>query len=326
MGSLRCSFVGHYRVLNEDSDPVYTQPRMAPNPMSGPPPAEDLNLTEAAQDETTEWLNTVVEADCIEAMGSIATSSVDLLIADPPYNASKGGDWSWDGSVDLPGMGGQWNKIREDWDTMPFADYVRFTAAWLSQARRIVKPTGSLWVHGTYHNIGIVNFVLQALQIEIINEVVWFKRNAFPNLSNTRLTASHETILWAHTGGERREYRFNYDVIKAAAFEEDNIKKRGKQMRTVWDIPNNKSRDELEFGRHPSQKPLRLLRRMFMVSGTPGGICVAPFTGSGSECVAAIEADMGFIGFETEPEYIRIARHRIDRAIQDRKQQTESLF
>jgi site-specific DNA-methyltransferase (adenine-specific) len=280
-------------------------------------------LTEAAQDERNDWLNEVVEADCIEAMGMLATNSVDLLIADPPYNASKGGDWSWDGSGTLPGMGGEWNKIREKWDTMPFADYVSFTAAWLSQAQRIVKPTGSLWIHGTYHNIGIVNFVLQALQIEIINEVIWFKRNAFPNLSSTRLTASHETILWAHTGDNQREYRFNYDTVKAAACEEDSIKKRGKQMRTVWDIPNNKSRDELEFGRHPTQKPLRLLRRMFMVSGTPRGICVAPFTGSGSECVAAIEADMDFIGFETAPEYVKIARARTATAIQHRNQQLD---
>ena len=149
-------------------------------------------------------LNRIHNIDCIEAMKQLPDASVDIAIADPPYNASKGNNWRWDNSVSLPGFGGNWSKVMADWDDMPLGDYFSFCLAWLSQLKRVVKPTGSLWIHGTYHNIGIINFALQMLKVEIINEVVWYKRNSFPNLSGRRLTASHETILWAHTGDEKK--------------------------------------------------------------------------------------------------------------------------
>lgn len=69
------------------------------------------------------------------------------------------------------------------------------TIAWLGELNRLVRPTGSLWIHAIYHNSGIVNVACQILGLEIINEIVWFKRTVFPNLSAQRLTANYETIL-----------------------------------------------------------------------------------------------------------------------------------
>lgn len=258
------------------------------------------------------------QCDCIRAMQQMPEASVDVAIADPPYNASKGAAWKWDNSVKLPGFGGEWSKVSQSWDDMSLGDYLAFTWAWVSELKRLVKPTGSLWIHGVYHNIGIINFVLQAQNVEIINEVVWYKRNSFPNLAGRRLTASHETILWAHTGrcgrsgaGKPRRYLFNYQAARTAACPGDRLKAAGKQMRTVWDIPSNKSHEELSCGRHPTQKPLRLLERMLAVSAQPGWLCLAPFAGAGSECVAALRAGLNFLGFETEPAYADIARRRI---------------
>jgi site-specific DNA-methyltransferase (adenine-specific) len=178
--------------------------------------------------------------------------------------------------------------------------------------KRVVRPTGSLWIHGTYHNIGIINFALQILSVEIINEVVWYKRNSFPNLSGRRLTASHETILWAHTGGDKkRRYYFNYDASRDMWSPEDLLKTQGKQMRTVWDVPNNKEREELAYGKHPTQKPVRLLKRMLKISARPGDLLLVPFAGSGSDCVAAHELGINFVGFETDAEYVRISNDRV---------------
>ncbi len=256
-------------------------------------------------------LNAIHCLDCIEAMKALPDRSFDVAIADPPYNASKGNVWKWDNSVRLPGFGGNWSKVMADWDNMPLADYFRFTIAWVSELKRVVRPSGSIWIHGTYHNIGLINMVLQVLEVEIINEVVWFKRNSFPNLSGRRLTASHETILWAHTGRGKREYYFDYDAAKAMACPEDLLKEPGKQMRTVWDIPNNKNRDELRFGKHPTQKPLRLLKRMLELTAKEGHILLVPFAGAGSECVAAAELGIHFLGFETDEKYVAIANQRI---------------
>ena len=182
---------------------------------------------------------------------------------------------------------------------------------WLREAKRIVKPTGSLWLHGTYHNIGIINLTLQILHIEIINEVIWYKRNSFPNLSNRRLTASHETILWAHTGEAHRQYTYNSQAAKNLTSSFDRLKQPGKQMRTVWDIPNNKARRELFHGKHPAQKPIRLLKRMLVLSSSPGDIILAPFSGSGSECLAAKELGLNFIGFEINSQYFELSQKRL---------------
>ena len=260
-------------------------------------------------------INEIHKGDCIELLKRLPDKSIDLVIADPPYNLGKGGDWSWDPSNKLPGFGGSWKKSMEDWDDMPLEEYFHFCVAWLAELKRIVKPTGSLWVHGTYHNLGIINYALQCLEIEIINEVIWYKRNSFPNLSGRRLTASHESILWAHTGGpKKRKYYFNYDDSKNNEYPYDKLKTPNKQMRTVWDIPNNKEKVELKFGSHPTQKPLRLIRRMLDLSASKDFICLSPFSGSGADCVAFAERGLNFLGFEIKDEYIKISKDRLSAA------------
>jgi len=250
--------------------------------------------------------------DCLTGMAKLPPASVDIVIADPPYNLSKGGEWKWDSNKNLPGFGGDWQKVMQTWDNMPLEQYFAFTLAWLSELKRVVRASGSIWIHGTYHNIGIINVVMQLLNIEIINEVVWYKRNSFPNLSGRRLTASHETILWAHTGTpKKRKYLFDYAEAKSSDFPEDKLKEQGKQMRTVWDVPNNKERSEIAHGKHPTQKPVRLLVRMLRLSSKPGQICLIPFAGSGSECVAALRCGLHYIAFETERQYAEIAEARI---------------
>ena len=256
--------------------------------------------------------NQLINADCIEGMKEFADNSFDLAIADPPYNLSKGGNWSWSGDGSLKGFGGKWSKVMATWDDMPMVDYFHFTILWLTELKRLVKPTGSIWVHGTYHNIGIINFAMQILDIEMINEVVWYKRNSFPNLTGRRLTASHETIIWAHTGNEKsRKYHFDYATSKSMACPEDGLKKPGKQMRTVWDIPNNKKKEELEHGKHPTQKPIRLIERMLKISAAHGGRVLVPFAGSGAECFASQKSGLSFVAFEIDPEYIPICELKL---------------
>jgi DNA modification methylase len=258
------------------------------------------------------YTNTIINDDCIAGMSKLPAECVDLIIADPPYNLSKGGDWKWDNSVNLEGMGGNWNKVMQDWDNMPFEEYMQFTELWLGQAQRVLKQTGSMWVFGTYHNIGIINVVCQKLGIEIINEVIWYKRNAFPNLSGRRLTASHETILWCNRGGKKREYYFDYEYAKNGCFSEDGLKTAGKQMRTVWDIPNNKQPNESKYGKHPTQKPLRILDRMVRLSSRKDDLVMTPFSGIGSECVAAKLAERNYLGYEIDKEYYDMSITRLN--------------
>lgn len=253
----------------------------------------------------------ISQIDCIEGMKALPDKCIDIIIADPPYNLSKSGNWKWDNSDSLLGMGGNWNITNENWDNMSFTDYFNFSIAWLSEVKRILKPTGSMWIFGTYHNIGIINVACQMLGIEIINEVVWYKKNAFPNLTGRRLTASHENVLWAHSGGKKRNYYFDYEYSKDGEFPGDELKKQGKQMRTVWDLSNNKQKDELKYGKHPTQKPVKILTRMIKLSSKEGDIMLTPFSGAGSECVAAKMTGRHYIGFELEESYCKIAEERL---------------
>ena len=254
--------------------------------------------------------------DSIEGMAELPSQSFDLAIADPPYGASTAASWKIDRGHALAGMGGMWKLASHSWDQLCNIEAFEGTMAFLSELKRLVKPTGSIWVHATYHNAGVVNVACQILGLEIINEVVWYKRNAFPNLSARRITASHETIFWIHTGGKQRKYRFNYDDVKAAHFPEDNLKERGKQLRTVWDIPNNKARDEIKFGPHPTQKPLRLSERLLLIAGMKGGKLLVPFLGSGTEVVAGLRHGMDCTGFEIDPAYFALANQRVQQEVE----------
>lgn len=256
-------------------------------------------------------INTIINGECVTEMKKLPDSCIDLIIADPPYNLSQGGKWKWDNSVELKGLGGNWNKVMQDWDNYSFESYMIFTQEWLKEAKRILKTTGSMWIFGTYHNIGIINVLCQALGIEIINEVIWYKRNAFPNLAGRRLTASHETILWCNKGGKKREYYFNYEYSKVGDFSYDELKAPGKQMRTVWDISNNKEKFELAYGKHPTQKPIRILKRMIRLASKEGDIMLTPFAGSGSECVSAKMTGRKYIGIEIDKSYCDIAETRL---------------
>jgi site-specific DNA-methyltransferase (adenine-specific) len=255
--------------------------------------------------------NFIYNGNCESILKTFSKKSVDLIIADPPYNLSKGSTLEFRNNKKQKGFGGNWTKIIESWDNIELTDYFLFTYNWIESCKNVLKDTGSMWIHGTYHNIGIINFILQLLEIEIINEVIWYKRNSFPNLRGRRLTASHETILWCHTGKKKREYFFNYDYSKKSFFKEDLLKFKDKQMRTVWDIPNNKHKDELAHGKHPTQKPERLIDRMIKISSKKNDLMLCPFSGSGTECVVAFKNKMKFIGIENNKKYLDISKKRL---------------
>jgi site-specific DNA-methyltransferase (adenine-specific) len=254
-------------------------------------------------------------SDAISGMKELPDKSFDLAICDPPYGAASENKWNYDREKNITGFGGNWKLNNEVWDLLSKNDNFFSTYLWLTELKRLVKPTGSIWIHATYHNSGFVNTCCQLLDIEIINEIVWYKRNAFPNLSARRLTASHETILWVHTGINCRDYFFNYEEVKNTSFPEDKLKEKGKQLRTVWDIPNNKTKDEIAFGTHPTQKPQRLIDRIMLISAKRGGKLLIPFSGSGTEIISGLKYDMNVVAFENNKDYVELSVKRINQYI-----------
>ena len=140
----------------------------------------------------------VLTGDCIEMMERLPAASVDLVFADPPYNLQLSGDAPAPQPHRVDGVDDDWDKFAD------FADYDRFTRAWLSGARRVLKPDGALWVIGSYHNIFRVGAILQDLGFWILNDIVWRKTNPMPNFRGRRFTNAHETLLWCARSRGRR--------------------------------------------------------------------------------------------------------------------------
>lgn len=245
-------------------------------------------------------LNSILKGDCIEHMRSLPDASVDMVFADPPYNLQLGGDlFRPDGS--------QVDAVDDDWDKFDtFAAYDRFTKAWLTEAYRILKPNGTIWVIGSYHNIFRVGTALQDGGFWILNDVIWVKANPMPNFKGTRFTNAHETLIWA-SKGEKAKYHFNYRAMKTL---NDEL-----QMRSDWNFPICGGQERLKKGGtkvHPTQKPEALLYRVLLACTQPGDVVLDPFFGTGTTGAVAKRLGRNWIGIEREDDYISAASERIE--------------
>ncbi len=245
-------------------------------------------------------LDRIIPGDCVAAMADLPDRSIDMIFADPPYNLQLGGDL-------FRPEGGRVDAVDDDWDKFAdFADYDRFTRAWLGEARRLLKPDGTLWVIGSYHNIYRVGAALQDLGYWILNDIIWRKSNPMPNFRGTRFTNAHETLIWASRGEDSR-YTFNYRAMKAL---NDEL-----QMRSDWVIPICAGGERVKEGgvkAHPTQKPEALLYRVLLACTNPGDVVLDPFFGTGTTGAVARRLGRHWIGIEREKRYIEVARDRID--------------
>src|SRR5436305_8719652 len=245
-------------------------------------------------------LDTIVQGDCIAEMARLPDKSVDMIFADPPYNLQLGGDL-------FRPEGGRVDAVDDEWDKFDtFATYDTFTRAWLKEARRILKPNGTLWVIGSYHNIFRVGAALQDAGYWILNDIIWRKANPMPNFRGTRFTNAHETLIWASRSEDSR-YTFNYRAMKAL---NDEL-----QMRSDWTIPicsGGERVKERGAKAHPTQKPESLLYRVLLACTNRGDVVLDPFFGTGTTGAVARRLGRHWIGIEREHRYVEVARARID--------------
>lgn len=232
--------------------------------------------------------------DSLEVMSRMPDNYLDMIFADPPYMLSNDGFSCQNGKM-VSVNKGKWDKSKG------FDEDLKFHEIWITECRRVLKPEGTIWISGTYHSIYQCGFLIQKIGFHMLNDISWFKPNAAPNLSCRFFTASHETILWARKD-KNAKHHFDYNAMKNGRFPEDNIKKPDLQMRSIWSIPTP-SPSEKELGKHPTQKPLALLKRIVLASTKPGDIIFDPFNGSGTTGIAAtLVGDRKYIGCELNKE------------------------
>jgi len=242
----------------------------------------------------------------IEILKSFPEESFDMIFADPPYNLSNDG-FTVHAGKRVSVNKGNWDKsqgVTKDFD---------FHFAWIEACKRVLKPNGTIWISGTYHSIYACGYALQLQDWRVLNEISWFKPNAAPNLGCRMFTASHETIIWA-SKDKKSKHTFNYEDMKNGLFPNDFIKKDGKQMRSVWSIGTPKL-EEKKFGKHPTQKPVELLKRIVLSSTNKKDVVLDPFCGSATTGVVALSYGRKFVGIDQEQKYLKnIASKRLKEA------------
>lgn len=247
------------------------------------------------------WLDTILKGDCVAALDRLPDQSVDVIFADPPYNLQL------EGALHRPDQT-KVNAVDDHWDQFDsFQAYDAFTRAWLMACRRVLKPNGTIWVIGSYHNIFRVGASLQDLGFWMLNDIIWRKTNPMPNFRGRRFQNAHETLIWASRDQKSKGYTFNYEAMKAA---NDDV-----QMRSDWLFPictgGERLKDDNGDKVHPTQKPEALLARILMSSSKPGDVILDPFFGSGTTGAVAKRLGRHFVGIEREQTYIDAATKRI---------------
>ena len=245
--------------------------------------------------------NRILVGNCLTELRKIPDASVDLVFADPPYNLQLAGDLTRPDQSKVDAVDDHWDKFAS------FADYDKFTLAWLSECRRALKPDGALWVIGSYHNIFRVGSLLQDLGFWILNDIIWRKTNPMPNFRGRRFTNAHETLIWTAKDAKSK-FTFHYEAMKI--FNDDL------QMRSDWTLPLCTGMERLKNAKgdklHPTQKPEALLHRILLSSSNAGDLVLDPFFGTGTTGVVAKQLARVFIGIEREENYAKAAQARIE--------------
>src|SRR5579883_1161279 len=164
------------------------------------------------RDETSQEtapIDQVLCGDCREVLKGLPDKCIDLVFADPPYNLQLRGELWRPNLTKVDAVNDRWDQFES------YADYDDFTREWLSQCRRVLKDTGTLWVIGSYHNIFRIGAILQDLGYWILNDVVWLKANPTPQMRGKRLCNAHETLIWAKKSEKQAKYTFHYHSLKA---------------------------------------------------------------------------------------------------------------
>ncbi len=247
--------------------------------------------------------------DCIEWMKSLAPASVDLVFADPPYNVKKA-----------------------DWDHFEsHAEYVSWSHAWIAQAARLLKPTGTLYVCG-------YSEILASLLVSVMplfkgcRWLVWHYKNkanlgsdwgrshesiihlrkgstlAF-NLDNVRIPYGAHTLKYPeHPQAETSQYGRNGNGKNRDNWKPNPL---GAKPKDVFDIPTT-CNGMGEKTPHPTQKPEELLRKLMLASSNPNDLVLDPFSGSGTTAVVAEQLGRRWLACDSNKQYNEWAIKRLE--------------
>ena len=242
--------------------------------------------------QSTDKNFSLYKGDSLQILSQIS-NQFDMIFADPPYFLSNGGK-KIQGRRMVSVNKGEWDKKKS-------SDVIdKFNQEWINQCKPLLKDNGTIWVCGTYHNIFSVEKCLRNAGFRIINIITWQKSDPTPTWGNLHFNFSSEYIIWAKKTPMANHY-FNYELMKQL--------NGGKLMPDVWKLPTV-GLWEKTCGKHPTQKPLRLLYRIILASTKVGDIILDPFAGSSTTGIAANLLGRKFIGIEQDEDFLLLGKKR----------------
>ena len=242
--------------------------------------------------QSTDENFSLYKGDSLQILSQIS-NQFDMIFADPPYFLSNGGK-KIQGRRMVSVNKGEWDKKKSS------DDIDKFNQEWINQCKPLLKDNGTIWVCGTYHNIFSVEKCLKNAGFKIINIITWQKSDPTPTWGNLHFNFSSEYIIWAKKTPMANHY-FNYELMKQL--------NGGKLMPDVWKLPTV-GLWEKTCGKHPTQKPLRLLYRIILASTKVGEIILDPFAGSSTTGIAANLLGRKFIGIEQDEDFLLLGKKR----------------
>ena len=249
---------------------------------------------------------TLLQGDSFKLIKKIDSKTIDMVFADPPYFLSSGGISCQNGK--------QVSVNKGEWDyTKSIEDRIKYHRKWISLCRDVLKDNGTIMISSTLHSVYAIGVALELEGFSIINNIIWRKTNPAPNLACRCFTHSTETIIWARkqlTLKKKGKHYFNYDAMK-----EENG---GKQMKDVWDFEEEPemleiattTKNEKKYGKHPTQKPVKLLERLIVAASKEEDLILDPFNGSGTTGIVASRMNRKYIGIEIDEDYLELTKKR----------------
>ena len=239
----------------------------------------------------------ITTGDCIEGMAALPPGSVDLIVADPPYNIG----------IDY-GDGEKADRLRD-------ADYTAWVHRWIATAAGTLAPHGAMFVICGHEYAADHQLAMRAAGLHWRNTVTWVE--SFGVNCRRKFNRTSRPMFYAVK--HPRRFTFNVEALttpsaRQTKYGDKRANPAGKVLDDVWVIPRVCGTFRERVDGVPTQLPLALVRRPVLGLSRPGDLVVDPFTGSGTTGVVCIEHGRRFQGFELRAGFAAIARARIDKA------------
>jgi site-specific DNA-methyltransferase (adenine-specific) len=245
------------------------------------------------------FINQIFNEDCIAGVAArLPDRSVDLVITDPPFGIefqAKKANYNRKGS-----------RVLEGYNEVKGADYLSFTRQWLAQVKRVLKPSGSLYIFSGWNYLKDLLIALDELDFNLVNHLVW--KYQFGLVTTRKYVTSHYHILFCSLDEKQRKF-FPYARFDKNERHPDGGSAHYKDKEDVWNIPREYWNGDVKT---PTKLPAELIRKILAYSSQPGDLVLDPFLGSGQVAVVSHLEGRRYVGFEIVPEYFEFAKKRLE--------------